>query len=281
MGMRPPLHLPLVAGLAQGPGSLPQRCSANQVATLGSGCSTAQPAARAGSHSHRCPTPGGVVSATVHDHQRDGALMIFAHVAGWAVIVLGSVSGILAMAQLTIWRRRASMKKPGARSEAWSRLCLGVALCLLAAGNAADHLRHPWPLLVPGVALGGLYLVLKIREVRSRPAGTAPSCCGLAQDAEAVALASWINKKRFSTTRLRPGYDEEEVDALLDAVRDTFLGAGNPPLAATEVRSSRFTATRLRPGYVKEEVNNFLDEIQLKLATWPRPATQMSDSGDL
>ena len=33
-GMSPPLHLPLVAGLAQGPGSLPQRCSANQVAAL-------------------------------------------------------------------------------------------------------------------------------------------------------------------------------------------------------------------------------------------------------
>ena len=208
--------------------------------------------------------------------------MIFLQVVSWAVIVLGSVSGILAIAQLTIWRRRASMKKPGARSEAWSRLCLNVALCLVAAGNAADF-YHPWPLLVPGVALTGLYLVLKIREARGRPAGTVPSRRDLAQaqDAEAVASADWINEKRFSTTRLRPGYDEEEVDALLDAVRDTFLGAGNPPLAATEVRSSKFTATRLRPGYVKEEVNNFLDEIQLKLATWPRPATQMSDSGDL
>jgi DivIVA domain-containing protein len=79
-------------------------------------------------------------------------------------------------------------------------------------------------------------------------------------------LADWINKKRFSTIRLRPGYDEEEVDALLDAVRDTFLGAGTRR-TATEVRSSKFTATRLCPGYGEEEVNNFLDEIQLKLAT--------------
>jgi nitrate reductase gamma subunit len=89
--------------------------------------------------------------------------MIFLHVVSWAVIVLGLVSGILAIAQLTIWRRRASMRKPGARSEAWSRLCLSVAMCLLAAGNAADF-YNPWPLVVPGAALSGLYLVLKIRE---------------------------------------------------------------------------------------------------------------------
>ena len=193
--------------------------------------------------------------------------MIFLQVVSWAVIVLGSVSGILAIAQLTIWRRRASMKKPGARSEAWSRLCLNVAVCLVA-GNAADFF-HLWPLLVPGVALTGLYLVLKTREASSRPAGPVPSRRDLAQaqDAEAVASADWIDEKRFSTTRLRPGYDEEEVDILLDAVRDTFLGAGKLPLTAAEVRSSRFTATRLRPGYVKDEVDNFLDEVQLKLAT--------------
>lgn len=222
------------------------------------------------------------MSVANHDQQRDGALMIFLQVLSWAVIVLGSVSGILAIAALTIWRRRASMRKPGARSEAWLRLCLSVAMCLLAAGNAADF-YHPWPLLVPGVALTGLYLVLKIRDASSRPAGPVPSRRGLAQaqDAEAVASADWIDEKRFATTRLRPGYDEEEVDILLDAVRDTFLGAGNPPLTATEVRSSRFTATRLRPGYVKDEVDNFLDEVQLKLATWPRPATHASDSGDL
>jgi DivIVA domain-containing protein len=206
--------------------------------------------------------------------------MIFLQVVSWAVIVLGSVSGILAIAQLTIWRRRASMKKPGARSEAWSRLCLNVALCLVA-GNAADFF-HLWPLVVPGVALTGLYLVLKIREASSRPAGPVPSRRDLAQaqDAEAVASADWIDEKRFSTIRWRPGYDEEQVDILLDAVRDTFLGAGNPPLTAAEVRSSRFTATRLRLGYVKDEVDNFLDEVQLKLATWPRPATHASDSGD-
>ena len=209
--------------------------------------------------------------------------MIFLQVVSSAVIVLGSVSGIRAIAALTIWRRRASMKKPGARSEAWSRLCLNVAVCLVAAGNAAGF-HHPWPLLVPGVALTGLYLVLKIREARGRPAaGPVPSRRDLtqAQDAEAVASADWIDEKRFSTTRFRPGYDEQEVDILLDAVRDTFLGAGNPPLTAAEVRSSRFTATRLRPGYVKDEVDNFLDEVQLKLATWPRPATHASDSGDL
>src|ERR1022692_2719445 len=55
-------------------------------------------------------------------------------------------------------------------------------LCLVAAGNATD-LRDPWPVLVPGVALSGLYLVLKIREFLGRPAGTVPSCCDLSRAA--------------------------------------------------------------------------------------------------
>jgi DivIVA domain-containing protein len=41
--------------------------------------------------------------------------------------------------------------------------------------------------------------------------------------------AEWADSTRFSTRRLREGYDTAEVDAFLGAIRDTFLGASKPP----------------------------------------------------
>jgi len=70
---------------------------------------------------------------------------------------------------------------------------------------------------------------------------------------------------RFSTTRLRPGYDMEQVDAFLDAVRDTLLGVRQPPLTADEIRDKRFATTRLRPGYDEQEVDAFLGEAEARL----------------
>jgi DivIVA domain-containing protein len=39
------------------------------------------------------------------------------------------------------------------------------------------------------------------------------------QDSEVdgAIFAEWIAARKFSTTRLRPGYDQEKVDAFLDA----------------------------------------------------------------
>src|SRR5215467_2843253 len=70
---------------------------------------------------------------------------------------------------------------------------------------------------------------------------------------------------RFSTTRLRPGYDMEQVDAFLEAVRDTFLGVRHPPLTADEVRAKQFAVTRLRPGYDEQEVDAFLEDVEARL----------------
>jgi DivIVA domain-containing protein len=95
-------------------------------------------------------------------------------------------------------------------------------------------------------------------------ASMAPRSAGSARAEE---LAEWIDRKRFSTIRLRPGYDEEEVDLLLDGIRDTFLGARQPPVTPDEVANARFTTTRLRPGYVDTEVDAFLHEVRGKLAT--------------
>lgn len=87
-----------------------------------------------------------------------------------------------------------------------------------------------------------------------------------ALDSGAIAMAEWIDKIRFSTTgRRRPGYDEEEVDAFLGAVRNTFLGIRQPPLTPRDVKNVQFSTTRLRPAYDEEEVDTFLDDVELRL----------------
>jgi len=79
-------------------------------------------------------------------------------------------------------------------------------------------------------------------------------------------LAEWIEARKFPSTRLRPGYDMEEVDAFFNAIRDTFLGIREPPLTPDEIRTKQFSTTRLRPGYDEEEVDAFLDAAESRLA---------------
>src|SRR5690349_14648100 len=79
-------------------------------------------------------------------------------------------------------------------------------------------------------------------------------------------FAAWVEARNFSTTRLRPGYDMEEVDAFANAIRDTFAGIREPSLTPDEIRTKQFAATRLRPGYDEEEVDAFLEEAELRLA---------------
>jgi DivIVA domain-containing protein len=79
-------------------------------------------------------------------------------------------------------------------------------------------------------------------------------------------LAEWVEARKFSTARLRPGYDPEEVDVFLTAIRDSFLGVRRPSLRPDEIRNKKFSTVRLRPGYDVEEVDAFLDEAELRLA---------------
>lgn len=85
-------------------------------------------------------------------------------------------------------------------------------------------------------------------------------------DSDSALFAERVRATRFSATRLRPGYDMEDVDAFLEAIRDTFLGIREPSLTPGEIRTKRFSTTRLRPGYDEEEVDAFLDEAELRLA---------------
>jgi DivIVA domain-containing protein len=58
----------------------------------------------------------------------------------------------------------------------------------------------------------------------------------------------------------------EEVDTFLGAIRDTFLGVGEPSLTPEEIRNKQFSTTRLWPGYDEAEVDAFLDEAESRLA---------------
>ena len=97
---------------------------------------------------------------------------------------------------------------------------------------------------------------LAAMESTDRPAG--PLVSG-------AILAEWADSTRFSTSRLRVGrYDTAEVDAFLDAIRDTFLGVRQPPLTWRAPHGKQFTTTR--PGYDPEQVDAFLDKAEPRLA---------------
>ena len=83
-------------------------------------------------------------------------------------------------------------------------------------------------------------------------------------DAGTAGLIERIKNVRFSTTRLAPGYDEEEVDTFLDKLVAALSGDGQ--LDRSELRTVRFSTTRLRPGYAMPDVDTFLGEVTQ--ATW-------------
>lgn len=80
-----------------------------------------------------------------------------------------------------------------------------------------------------------------------------------------------IRNKKFHTVRLRPGYNEEDVDALLDRIEATLVALEGGPrkgplITAEEIRNSRFRTTRMSPGYREDEVDDFLDTVIADLA---------------
>lgn len=85
---------------------------------------------------------------------------------------------------------------------------------------------------------------------------------GRPRAAESDRLIGLIRGVRFGTTRLKPGYDENQVDALLDTV---VAGLERESASAREIRAATFTTTRMRPGYVPGDVTTFLDRVATEL----------------
>ena len=80
--------------------------------------------------------------------------------------------------------------------------------------------------------------------------------------------AAWAALTSFSSTGLRLGYNKPEVDAFREAIRDTFLGVGQPPVRAGDVRGKQFSSTDevSHDGYDPKQVEAFLDAAGIRLA---------------
>jgi DivIVA domain-containing protein len=74
---------------------------------------------------------------------------------------------------------------------------------------------------------------------------------------------------RFAVTKFREGYDQDQVDLLLDRVADALRPSHERrfPTAITrqEVQDSRFKATKFRAGYDQHHVDDFLDRAAASL----------------
>jgi len=89
-----------------------------------------------------------------------------------------------------------------------------------------------------------------------------------------VLTADDVLTARFSETRFRPGYRQDEVDRFLDRVAGTLRArsAGGWPADAVtseELARAAFGRTSVMPGYEIAEVNAFLAEVAATLAASP------------
>ncbi len=74
-----------------------------------------------------------------------------------------------------------------------------------------------------------------------------------------------LGRPRFSTTRLREGYDVADVDHAVDRVF-VALADGATSMTASDVSSLRFNPVRLAEGYDMGEVDSWLDQAAAELA---------------
>jgi DivIVA domain-containing protein len=75
-----------------------------------------------------------------------------------------------------------------------------------------------------------------------------------------------VLNKTLTSTQFRDGYDEREVDDMLDRVVAALRyyeqgGRPGPQAPASPARGHRFRSTKLRRGYDEREVDDFLDQV--------------------
>ena len=155
------------------------------------------------------------------------------------------------------WRCRMRCLECGAESAEATGVC---ARC----GAPGAHQRFVAEALAAGAA--GDAAGWAAMEAISASAGQQPSESARDSEVDGTILAEWVEAAKFSTFRLRRGYDVDQVDAFLDAIRNTFFGIRVPSLTPDEIRNIQFSITLLGPGYHQEEVDAFLHEAELKLA---------------
>jgi DivIVA domain-containing protein len=203
------------------------------------------------------------------------------HYVGWMCIgFLTTTFALPALSSLVLPRPRGE-RHPPVRASVWAKLLLSPVWFII----GAELIGHPGPgwlrwLLLPLAAAATAFLcapgIMSRRKAglpwwrfwisapssAAGPAGQDSQETVIVSDAET--LIHRIRTATFSTIRLRPGYDEEEVDTFLDKLM-ADLGDGGR-LDPARVRDVKFSTTRLRPGYNQEEVDVFLDEVTAQAA---------------
>jgi DivIVA domain-containing protein len=121
------------------------------------------------------------------------------------------------------------------------------------------------PLLVSSAQRGRAFLGTETSRSTVRPGPLDEKVSG----ATLIDWAAWAASTTFSSTGLKSGYDEQEVDAFRSAVRDTFLGGAvfwvsTPPVRSDDLRGKQFSTHR--PGYDKTQVDAFLEAAGIRLA---------------
>jgi len=168
----------------------------------------------------------------------------------------------LSEVRLALWRK-AGMLVPGERVTVYG-------------GPGGEN-----PLLISSAQRGRAFLG-KMKERSTVQPGPISPLDERVSAATLVDWAAWAAATTFSYTGLRFSYDTAEVEALRSAVRDAFLGVGEPPVRSDDVRGKQFSTHWLREGYDKKQVDAFLEAAGLRLAAMKstdRPAGPFLISG--
>ena len=195
-------------------------------------------------------------------------------VTGGLMIVAGAVYVTRALPSLARAGRNEA-RYAAVPAEAWSGLCAGLGfwaggvLYLLDPGYSHGSLLAgiPFVLAAASVILVTIPRIVS-RMKAGRPGLSSADTPGLISapepDASAAGLIERIKHVQFGTTRVVPGYDEQEVDTFLDKLVAALSQDGR--LDRSELRDVQFSTTRLRPGYQMPDVDSFLEEVAQ--ATW-------------
>ena len=89
-----------------------------------------------------------------------------------------------------------------------------------------------------------------------------------------------ISSLSFTRTSFRTGYDQHEVDQLVDRIAANLaLPLAERTLHAPEVTAASFTSTTFRAGYDVDEVDHVLDNLGVRLGL-PSPSEPAEGSDD-
>ena len=81
-----------------------------------------------------------------------------------------------------------------------------------------------------------------------------------------------VDRVSFAEVKFREGYDLEEVDAFVAAIRASIAAGPNASgvLGSADVNRVRFQPTKFRAGYHQDQVDAFLEKAEDTLRTFGR-----------